>query len=552
VTAKNHAGATTPNYGRESPTAEGVKLTQALVSPVGGAVGSLSCMGSTSPCIIPGSEFGSGGMVNDANGVATVTDLKWSDVGVITLTPTVSDADYLGAGDVDTPTVTGNIGRFRAHHFALVDSTLQARSGSTCWGASAATRADFTSGDNTTIVLATEPFAVGDQLLILGVGSGGADLRTTVTSVVPDTDPDNNQVTLADTPATTLADAPVFWLVGYSYLGEAIHANFQVEPRNAAEGALLNYITDPAAGRNFAKFGTTTAKVTATGNDSWGLWAAVDSAYGVNTCRVVFDAASPFNTRYVGSGCPASPAYPLAALGPRVAATGTPELDCGAAPGICSFDADIVIDRMGVASGPDGPFRWLGMGVLPQDSDGAVLQAGDKNFDIDGVAGADRARIGVAELRFGRMRAQNAYGSEMLALPVPLTVESYSAASGWAREKDDVCTGLSLPATPDSCPATACVWGDLSLDKPTRAMTVAASAPSLASLSGTRYVPMAGNFGLKLGLPGAGKAGSVRVVVEAPTYLKFNWGSGAYVDNPTAVATFGTKKSQFIFMREGY
>jgi hypothetical protein len=107
ITALNANNVATPNFGKET-TAEGVILARNLILPVGGATGTLS-NGS-----IAGSSFSSG--------VATVTNLAWNEVGIITLTPSIADADYLGAGDV-SGTTTGNIGRFYPDHFALTQGT---------------------------------------------------------------------------------------------------------------------------------------------------------------------------------------------------------------------------------------------------------------------------------------------------------------------------------------------------------------------------------------------------------------------------------------------
>lgn len=111
VTAQNALGATTPNFGKES-AAEGVTLTSNLVSFVGNNPG----VGNNA---IPGSEFGAGGMVNDPNGVATVNNLSWGEVGIITLTANLTSGSYLGSGLTATGT-SGNVGRFIPHHFDTV------------------------------------------------------------------------------------------------------------------------------------------------------------------------------------------------------------------------------------------------------------------------------------------------------------------------------------------------------------------------------------------------------------------------------------------------
>jgi MSHA biogenesis protein MshQ len=92
---------TTPNFGRETP-AESVKLTTALVSPVGGE----------NPALL-------GSLAKDAGdpSVARSTSLSWGEVGIISLTPGIDDGDYLGAGNV-TADAVARVGRFYPHHFA--------------------------------------------------------------------------------------------------------------------------------------------------------------------------------------------------------------------------------------------------------------------------------------------------------------------------------------------------------------------------------------------------------------------------------------------------
>jgi MSHA biogenesis protein MshQ len=50
------------------------------------------------------------------SGSATGTNFTWDEVGIITITPSIGDGDYLGAGNV-IGTITGNIGRFYPDHF---------------------------------------------------------------------------------------------------------------------------------------------------------------------------------------------------------------------------------------------------------------------------------------------------------------------------------------------------------------------------------------------------------------------------------------------------
>jgi hypothetical protein len=121
VAARTSGGATTPNYGRETPP-EGVLLTRALVLPAGGASGTLS------NGTIAGGSF--------TAGVATVTNLAFSEVGIITLSPAVADGDYLGTGNV-TGTTSANIGRFFPAQFALSGGSVTHRVALGCSPASA-------------------------------------------------------------------------------------------------------------------------------------------------------------------------------------------------------------------------------------------------------------------------------------------------------------------------------------------------------------------------------------------------------------------------------
>jgi hypothetical protein len=103
VTAVNQSGAATPNYGQEIAP-ESVLLTSNLVGGLGLT---------NNPALTNPSSFGA-----FSNGTATGTTFSWGEVGIITLTPSVGDGNYLGAGDV-TGTPSGNVGRFVPFDFAV-------------------------------------------------------------------------------------------------------------------------------------------------------------------------------------------------------------------------------------------------------------------------------------------------------------------------------------------------------------------------------------------------------------------------------------------------
>ncbi len=106
VTARNNAGAATPNFGKET-TAETATLAYAKYQPTG----TNSSMGSFSGSVGP-----------FAAGVATAT-MAWSEVGTIDLSATLASGNYLGSGvtaAVGTTGTTGAVGRFIPHHFDTV------------------------------------------------------------------------------------------------------------------------------------------------------------------------------------------------------------------------------------------------------------------------------------------------------------------------------------------------------------------------------------------------------------------------------------------------
>ena len=101
VMARNRSGATTPNFGRESP-AQGAALAFTRVQPSGaGAADGVF----------------SGSLGGFSAGVASAANLVWSEVGRGDLTATLASASYLGSGLNVTGSTDGAFGRFTPHHF---------------------------------------------------------------------------------------------------------------------------------------------------------------------------------------------------------------------------------------------------------------------------------------------------------------------------------------------------------------------------------------------------------------------------------------------------
>ena len=154
----------------------------------------------------------------------------------------------------------------------------------------------------------------------------------------------------------------------------------------------------------------------------------------------------------------------------------------------------------------------------------------------------------------------NAYGSELLNLPVPTFLEYYdtSPTTGW-RTGVDTCTVVTGP--------------NFAFDFPINAKNNLAACETAVTVTGVNPTPTvtltnpgASNSGwteltLNLGATGSGTqcaaigvgpgAASTTVNTTGATWLRFNWKGAGDVD-PTARATFGIFKSPLIYRRENY
>lgn len=155
---------------------------------------------------------------------------------------------------------------------------------------------------------------------------------------------------------------------------------------------------------------------------------------------------------------------------------------------------------------------------------------------------------GLTEIRSGRLRLQNVYGSELLDLPIPLEAQ-YWVGNYYATNKADNCTII---------PASS-IMMDSYANHLSACETQLYPAGNPVFAEGKPASP-----GVKLTKPGAGNAGSVNLSVNISTTPAGKTCVGASETNATAAgipwfganpvsrATFGIYKTPIIYLRENY
>lgn len=170
--------------------------------------------------------------------------------------------------------------------------------------------------------------------------------------------------------------------------------------------------------------------------------------------------------------------------------------------------------------------------------------------DLDGSCNAySLGSITGTELRFGRLRAQNTYGPELLALNMPLHAEYYTAGDYYTLNVLDGCT--SLAADTHLLLSTDGVnWVGADTPISVGGGSTSASLASASPLSG-------GDAGLSFSAPGAGHTGYVDLLssigVSYP-WLLHDWDGDGTDDEARARVTFGLYKGspRHIYLRERY
>ncbi|MEQ1530522.1 MAG: DUF6701 domain-containing protein, partial [Methylococcales bacterium] len=162
-----------------------------------------------------------------------------------------------------------------------------------------------------------------------------------------------------------------------------------------------------------------------------------------------------------------------------------------------------------------------------------AIRATDANASSSGFA------EGTMKIFSGRLSLQNANGSELQDLPVPLHTEFWNGSS-YELNSTDNCTSVTVPTA-----SSGMTFGN--------PLNAGQSTASINGASAGDGEILLGDGQLLLSKPGMGNTGYVDITIDAPTWLEFNW-QGAGNTDPKARATFGIYKGdpKQIYFREVY
>lgn len=316
---------------------------------------------------------------------------------------------------------------------------------------------------------------------------------------------------------TNRADAACAPPSGFTYMDETMQVTFTLRARNAAGQPTVNYTS--ASG--FAKLNPATIA-------QLGLGAV--------------SGTTPLTSRLdLGGG----------STGSFVA-------------GDAAVTATLAVARA-VPDDPDGPYPSTRFGIAPVDSDGTTIRASDFDMDADATGANDHNQVGSTEIRYGRLRLQNAAGNGAVSVPVD-AIAQYWNGSAFDTNTLDSCTTLSRDEI------TLAFAPGMALD------------PCETRVSASSVTFSAGTARIMLTAPGSANAGRVTVSPNLDSadgsycngssyvaagdaqkgYLLGRWNNGpdpdgnpatSYDDEPAASVSFGVYGAQppnVIFFRENY
>ena len=221
---------------------------------------------------------------------------------------------------------------------------------------------------------------------------------------------------------------------------------------------------------------------------------------------------------------------------------------------------------------PDGPYDLLDIGLAVVDEAGLAMAARPqlivRNMDaanascVDDLTGLSTSAsvcsatriVTAARLRFGRLRLDNAHGSQLLPLAIPYRAEYWNGTT-FVQNTADSCTVVSANNIGFAQYLGNLNAGNLGVASLTVTPLVAGAGsirlgkPTPAAFGSVDVLLNLGSAGSPSNCPGLPSAGSTPAVLP---YLSGQWCGSAHDRDPTARATFGVYKSPLILRRENY
>jgi hypothetical protein len=334
-------------------------------------------------------------------------------------------------------------------------------------------------------------------------------------------------------------------------------------------GQPFRYLTAPQVTiRACNTTGACSTAATTTTNYSGTLWKlggtssfSKDCTTNPNICQ--------FTTSWTGAGSSSSLvesyAYTLTPAGTpnwdsAAAATAAATVTPGAGTGTVAISASTALAFLRNTTTPQGKFNANISDTISVTDASEIAVTGNGSITTATPLVFNGAGTGIAfdlvnEFRYGRLRVENANGSQLISMPIPLQAQ-YWNGSNFVTNTADNCTtitpsniaignpqGPGFTAALVSPPVVGGAFvvgiGSLRLSKPSSA--VRGSVDVAVNLTNTTTSASC-------------TAGMTSIAGANMAYLQGAWCGTTYVKDPTARATFGTNRNSdnFIYQQENY
>lgn len=156
------------------------------------------------------------------------------------------------------------------------------------------------------------------------------------------------------------------------------------------------------------------------------------------------------------------------------------------------------------------------------------------------------------KLRYGQLKMQNAYGSELLPLSVPFETQYWNGSS-FIRNVDDSCTSLTasnIALNYHSGSLNSTNMGIISISSISGGLgAININKPNPSASGSVDLLINLGSSGSPANCPNIPSTGSTSA---SKSFLSGKWCGSAYDRDPISQATFGIYKTPIIYIRENY